>query len=351
MLGLALTGPLFGLPSQEQLDSETEELRARWGLPSLAVSLIDGDEYCCSVSGRRSAHRQGLAQLEDVYNWGSISKMLTVQLIEQLVAEKKLSWSDRLGQMLPDCPMREEFATVKLSQLASHYSGLPDNLDPSCYPDESWNDAEVPATLRRDCLELIMASTPLKTEYRYSNLGYIVLARVVESVTGQSWNVLVRNRIFLPNDMRSASVGYTWPEWVDPLWLHRWDGEDLIAYRPQIRYGNTRLLDGADQARGSIVDLTRFGRAQMQRPRGAPWPYGWVAWPHPSGAKDRLLFFHNGSNTFQYAALWLDPHRRQGVCLATNVGSDAKGSIRKTASCCEAIFSSLWKSSFETTGP
>ncbi|MGH2562135.1 MAG: serine hydrolase domain-containing protein, partial [Thermomicrobiales bacterium] len=55
----------------------------------------------------------------------------------------------------------------------------------------------------------------------YSNAGYTIVAAMIERVTDQSWESLIRSRLFEPLDL--ASAGFDWPTENDPNqpWGHR----------------------------------------------------------------------------------------------------------------------------------
>jgi CubicO group peptidase (beta-lactamase class C family) len=313
-----------------QLQRQLENLCREQHLPSLACTVVIGSEMISGIAGSRRSNADEPAQLEDIYHLGSISKSMTACIAVQLVDQSKISWDTTIGEVFPDLEMLEEYRKVTLEQLIVHQSGLPANF---AYAYADWQiDKPVPLEVRRDYVRKAL-SQPVshKPGFVYSNVGYVVAATMLEQVTGLSWNRLLRIYIFDPLEMKSAQVGFRWTETDQAPWPHRWSQERPEAYLPQV--GNPRYLDGADQVRCSIRDLARYAQAFLitgkfyhKLPKG--YHQGWFV-VQSSGLRGPVQF-HNGSNTLNYAYVWIAPENNLAAVITTNIGSDETGSIRHT---------------------
>jgi CubicO group peptidase (beta-lactamase class C family) len=134
----------------------------------------------------------------------SVGKAFTAMTIMILEEAGKLSYEDDVKKHLADFP----YDGVTIRHLLNHTSGLPDYVT---LMDEHWDVARKDSPERKfatsgDALEsFITYRPPVQFDpgerYRYSNTGYIMLALVTESASGQPFDLFLRDRIFRPLDM------------------------------------------------------------------------------------------------------------------------------------------------------
>lgn len=130
---------------------------------------------------------------------GSLTKQFTATAIVDLSVQNRLRFSDPITKYLKGVP--PEAAEITIHELLSHTAGLPE----SCGGDF---DRLSRSEMISRCLT--MAGRPGK--FLYSNLGYSVLAAVVESVTHKQIEVYLVERFFKP--LRMNSSGYTFPSTI-----------------------------------------------------------------------------------------------------------------------------------------
>jgi CubicO group peptidase (beta-lactamase class C family) len=127
----------------------------------------------------------------------SVTKTFTAAGIALLQNDGKLKIEDGLDVYLPDFAPASK---IKLWHLLAHESGLAD-------PDY---DAIAARSVSPDDLLAMIAGKPLLFEPgsgdRYSNAGYIVLARVIEKVGGEPFGDFVARRIFAPLGMTNTGT-------------------------------------------------------------------------------------------------------------------------------------------------
>jgi CubicO group peptidase (beta-lactamase class C family) len=148
--------------------------------------------------------------LDTRFRLGSVSKQFTAMAILMLQARGKLNVQDRICRHLADCPTAWEDITIH--HLLTHSSGMVDYLA-QCFS----SAGQVQQTM------LQARSQPLAFEpgarAAYSNVGYRVLAEIVERVSGDRYSPFLQKNIFGPLQMtRTAfettetpglAVGYT----------------------------------------------------------------------------------------------------------------------------------------------
>ncbi|MBM3728795.1 MAG: beta-lactamase family protein [Acidobacteria bacterium] len=238
--------------------------------------------------GQQILHRQGygFANIEQAvpnrpttkFRIGSMSKQLTAMAVLVLQERRKLRLEDSIGQYLPALPPHWQPLTVH--QLLTHTSGLMHSWD---LPDfeRLVMGPSTPSELIARFATKPLLSVPGE-RYHYSGLGYFILAQVIETVSGSSYQEFLRREVFDPlrmNEtgdaaelMTNGAIGY-----------RRANGRLEIA--PAL---NMRLFEGGGSLYSTIDDMWRWhlalaaGRliskesyAAMYTPSKEDYAYGW----------------------------------------------------------------------------
>jgi CubicO group peptidase (beta-lactamase class C family) len=135
---------------------------------------------------------------ESTFGLASISKQFTAMGIMILKERKKLSYDDKLIKYFPDFSTYANTITIK--SLLNHTSGLPQYYG---YTDKDIvSNAEV--------LKILTDQKQLdfKTgeKYSYNNGGYIMLALIIEKISGQPLSTFLKENIFEPLKMKNTMV-------------------------------------------------------------------------------------------------------------------------------------------------
>ncbi|MNJ99865.1 Beta-lactamase precursor [compost metagenome] len=146
----------------------------------------------------------GLANLNTLFEIGSITKSFTGIIFAQLVLEKTVSSEDTVEKYIPE--LRGTFAgQIQLAALATHSSGLarvpediPNTLNP--YSHYTWSQLLI---YLKD-VKPIAESKPYPLQY--SNTGFALLGKVLEIASGESYSSLLQKRIFDPINMTDTSL-------------------------------------------------------------------------------------------------------------------------------------------------
>jgi len=175
----------------KRIDADVAAILDRAKVPSAVVAIVRNDRFVFRRAyGFRDSERRLAADVGSLYEIGSITKQFTAAAILQLRDGGKLALDDKLAKYLPDAPHADE---VTLRQLLSHTSGLPEYLDG---PDIE-QEATRPATSAQ--LMARIAGKPLAftpgSKMTYNNTGYILLGRVIEVVSHQSYHDYVRTHL------------------------------------------------------------------------------------------------------------------------------------------------------------
>jgi len=135
-----------------------------------------------------------------VFNIGSASKTFTAILLLQEVEKGKVKLSDSIGMYLT--PLKNVDNGLTIQQLLTHESGLDEvigkNIQDAFY-------AKNDSIYNIDLLNQIEQNNPkMIGKYDYCNTNYLLLGRIIEKITDQSYFDLVRERIIIPLKMNNT---------------------------------------------------------------------------------------------------------------------------------------------------
>jgi CubicO group peptidase (beta-lactamase class C family) len=143
-----------------------------------------------------------LSTRQSIFRIGSVSKTFTSFAILKLMDEGRLDLNDTLGKFFPDYAHPQ----LKIKQLLSHSSGLDNYTDkPDFYLNwekEDWSLED----LMRDFMQDDLLFKP-GNQFKYSNSGFVILALVIEKLSGQSYTEYIQQNILGPLGMTSTFIG------------------------------------------------------------------------------------------------------------------------------------------------
>jgi len=273
------------------------------------VIARDGNPVFAQAYGYADRERKIPNTLETPFLLGSINKLFTGLAIGQLVEQGKLSYDDPLSKFLPDFPDPESAKKIRIKHLLSHTSGLAREGSPT---DSSSIDPQTTVKAMVDELERKPLAFNPGTNMAYSNMGFVLLGRVIEIVTGQDYYEYVQRNVFAPAGATSASfpllpkdgvavVPMAYP--YEPVW----DSENLRGDVQSQLGKHIRRGSPAGNAVASALDILKLSSAMRAgrivkpetfRLHSSPKPelgatdygYGFVAGPYLG----RPFVGHNG---------------------------------------------------------
>jgi CubicO group peptidase (beta-lactamase class C family) len=186
------------------------------------------------------------------FNLGSINKTFTAIGTAQLIDQGRLGLDDLLIKHLPDYPNQDAAGRVSIRQLLTHRSGV------AQFMRADFGDVSV-AAMTKIVGQEALAFEP-GTRQLYSNGGYVVLGRVIEVLSGQTYSAYVNDRIYGPAGM-VASGFYHNTDRADDIALSiasagGGGAAPGIGSPPGPRTGNP-----AGGGYSTAADLFRFARA------------------------------------------------------------------------------------------
>lgn len=188
----------------QNLDAYIETIRQQWLVPGMSVALLrDGETLLAKGYGVKEKGKPDPVNEATVYQIGSVSKSFTATLMAMMVEEGRLQWNDRVKDLLPDFEpadntLREE---TRVADLMTHRMGYASQAG-TYFPNLGYDRAQTLQILYR-----LPPEHGLREGKHYNNATYLIAERILESVSGKTWEELLQERIFTPLGMSSASTG------------------------------------------------------------------------------------------------------------------------------------------------
>jgi D-alanyl-D-alanine carboxypeptidase len=163
--------------------------------------MQDGQVLLEAGYGMANLEHKVPATGETVFRIGSMTKQFTATGILLLAQENLLSTNDKLSRFFPKFPRSDE---VTIRQLLTHTSGLPSYETKPEYRSfrlQPHTIAELVDWIKPDPY----VAEP-GTQYFYSNSGYLMLAGIIEKVSGESFRDVLKARVFDRLGLTSTQV-------------------------------------------------------------------------------------------------------------------------------------------------
>lgn len=198
------TKPLSNKEIARSLDAFMKKLAAADVFSGTVLLAKDGVPVFEGAYGTANKDFGVPNRIDTKFNLGSMNKMFTATAIAQLVERGKLSFDDPLSKFIPDFPNTEAAQKIKIKNLLSHTAGLGGYFSKR-YQESSRatlrNIDDMMNLVRQDEKQLLFEPG---TKWQYSNTGMLVLGKVIEIVSGQSYYDYVRDNIYKPAGMTNT---------------------------------------------------------------------------------------------------------------------------------------------------
>jgi CubicO group peptidase (beta-lactamase class C family) len=245
----------------KELESFVKKLASADVFSGSVLLAKDGKVLYKGAFGVANKDFGSLNKIDTKFNLGSMNKMFTGVAIAQLVEKGKISYDDSLSKFIPDFPNAEAAQKIKIKHLLSHTAGL------GGYFSERYS------RLSRDQIRTVDDMMKLAREdekdisfepgsrWRYSNTGMMVLGKVIEIASGQTYFDYVRENIYKPAGMTNTDC-YE----LDKVNTNLAVGYDKQFTDEGIAWSNnvfSHVMRGGPQGGGysTVEDLLKFDQA------------------------------------------------------------------------------------------
>ncbi len=266
--------------------------------------MKDGQELLKKGYGFANRENKTPYTSQTISTVGSVTKQFTGTAILKLEMMGKLSVNDVLEKYFPDAPADKK--KITLHQLLTHTAGLPPFVGDDYEP------------LTRDAFIKRAMETPLNADpgerYDYSNVGFSILAAIVEMQSGMNYEQFLQKYLFQPAGMNNT--GYVMPDWKKHILATGYRGKEVWGksnekpWAPDGPYwnlkGNGGILSNvedmylwhkallSDKILNAAAKEKLYGRHVKEGPGAETfYGYGWAIFPTP---RKTWLITHNGGN-------------------------------------------------------
>jgi CubicO group peptidase (beta-lactamase class C family) len=334
------------------IDAAVNAAIARSELPGAVVLVVHQDKIVFGKAfGRRRLEPEHTLMTEDtVFDLASLTKPIATALsIMLLIEDGKLNLNDPIAKYLPAFA-RKETEGITIAMLLTHTGGfIADN------PVSDFQKGH--ETAWRNLLALKPLADP-GSKFTYSDVGYMILGKIVEKAAAMPLDEFTARRIFTPLGMKETGFRPQGDLKKRCAPTQQREGRWMLG---EVHDPRAYLLGGVAGHAGlfsSAADLAIFARMMLNQgkhdgkaflksetlelmtaPRkvaGAKGPglrtYGWdMATSYSSNRGDvfpkGVSYGHTG---FTGTSIWLDPQSRTAVIFLSNrVHPDGKGNVTK----------------------
>lgn len=310
--------------------------------PGAAVAVVkDGAVVLARGYGMADLEHGVPITLRTRFDVASVGKQLTAFAVLRLAEQGKLDLDDDYRKHLPEMP--DFGSTITIRHLIHHTSGLRDyfallNLM-GVRPEED-------SIRQDDVLRILARQKELNfepgSEYLYSNSGYVLLATIVERVSGQSFHDWLYENIFDSLGMHATELGDDYRRLIpDRAESYARAGDSFVnartnyaAYGPGLTYTHVEDLARwlANLGDPKVGDASTIETMLTAKPLNSGEPnsyaFGLVLGEH----RGHRIADHSGSWAgYRTFLLWV-PDEKLGIVVLSNLaGFDAAGSARAVA--------------------
>ncbi len=196
-----------------QIDDKVFAFMKKYAIPGVSVSIGDAGKLVYSRGyGYACVETHERMESDYMFRLASVTKQFTSMCIQRLIDDGKLSLDDRPfakgGILADDYPQHKpQCEQITVRNLLEHTSGWSSSFDPMFSSTTSGFTSEqtVEYSLRN-----IDFAAETGTKYSYSNLGYCILGRIIEKLSGQSYEEYLHEAVLDrvgTTDIRIGSTG------------------------------------------------------------------------------------------------------------------------------------------------
>jgi CubicO group peptidase (beta-lactamase class C family) len=215
-------------PVFNSVDNKINDFLEHWGIPGAAVAITkDGKLFYNKGFGYSDQAMTKKAKPGDLYRIASVSKTITSIAIMKLVEQGQLFLSDKVfgkkaildQDYYLNSISDDRVYSITVQQLLEHTAGWDRNVpsdgyshsDPILYPLHVASVLGVPNPVSDSALIKFTLMHDLDhrpvTIYSYSNIGYLILGKVIEKISSKKYEDYVKEEIFRPLDIHDIRLG------------------------------------------------------------------------------------------------------------------------------------------------
>lgn len=208
------TNPGTPAASIPKVDDDVAVFMAKYNIPGLSLAITkDGRLVYAKGYGLADREKNEDVTTKSLFRIASLSKWITSTAIMKLIQEGKLNMNDKifgegavLGTTFGNQPYGPMITDITIEHCLHHTLGGWGNAssDPMFQQPQLNGDDLLSWILNNRALESVPG-----TKLGYSNVGFFILSKVVEKITGKPYDTYVKEEIFTPAGIKDMQIGAT----------------------------------------------------------------------------------------------------------------------------------------------
>ena len=330
---LFLVTGLKGQTKAEQIDDLLEKYHEYDQFNGSALVADDGKIIFSEGFGMANLEHNIPNKPETKHRIGSITKQFTAALVLQLVEQGKLQLDQPISTYLPNYegPAAD---VVTIHHLLTHSSGIPSYTSFPGFFEEHSRDPKTPAEFVKTFSDSTLQFTPGE-RFVYNNSAYFLLGHIIEEVTGNTYEQVLKENILDPlnmnntgfdhheNILKNRASGYerNGSGYVNAPYL-----DMSLPYAAGSLYSTVEDLYKWDRALETDKILSEASKELMFKPHisagSSDYGYGWMLGTMPVGKnKDSVKIIGHGGGINGFNSLLVRfPEEDDFVVLLNNTG-------------------------------
>lgn len=201
----------------QKFDKATQKVFDQFHPTGLSVAVVkDGAIIYQKALGYKNAGQMDFLDNNAIFNIASCTKAFTAAGIGKLEQEGLLNWNDKVIKYIPNFKLSDEYITKHLTikDILSHHTGLGTFYGDLLWYNTTYTDEEV---IER--MQYLPITNEFRDQFGYQNNMYMIAGKIIESVSGESWEKYIQQTLLEPlemNDTRTSS--------------DRFDGTEELAF-------------------------------------------------------------------------------------------------------------------------
>jgi CubicO group peptidase (beta-lactamase class C family) len=316
--------------TKENLKAYIEKEMGRDNVKGLSLALVDGGRVVWQEGfGVADEKNQIPATADTLYRVDSVSKVLTAMEVMRLAARGRIGLDEPIEEALPGFFIQSRFKQAKpitVRSLLAHHSGLPADYHQGMWVENAESLGQLIGDLKEDYLV-----APPQSFYKYSDLDYSLLGRIIELKSRRPFAQAMRDDLLKPLGMDSSTFdlnpavrerlakGYDGGKETPPLYLRDTPAGGMVSSANDM----ARLIRFLFTGRPGLVGQKALDSMYDEQYAGLPLDFGhhmglgWML--NGLGVDDsKTLAWHDGDYVPYFCRVALFTKERLGVVVLSN---------------------------------
>lgn len=328
----------LSMSKKEAIEKTILDLMAYQGIPGLSIAIVQNDAMVyANCFGVKNIETSEPLTINTIFHLASISKSFVAPAILKLASEKKLNLEDPITYYFSNSTITNgDFSKVKIKYLLNHTSGVM-SMDDHHWDKPEFDDNSLERYVQTRVIKIL--SKPGE-KFNYSDIGYELLAYVIEKVSGMSFEEYLKITFFNPLNMSRTT--FLKPDFPDSAYAspHVFD-YDSCSVKKSLYYPYSRKHAASSTLQSTVIDMAKYAMFNLNKgvlakkrflttdaykvlwdtAAKANWSdlykyygAGWFTGTHDG----RKVIHHSGNDNGFRAAFLLVPEEKIGIIITSN---------------------------------